>query len=189
MIECFIISGILAAQNITLNQPDGGEKWKLGDTEQIRWIATGLSNNMRVLLLKDGAVHGTIAGNVVFDPTETNYSINWPVGTHTTGTAVAYHKYKIRIKDPEEIEGIRKAGQLVVETLDMIESHIRPGLTTDEINTLVHDITIKNNAVPAPLNYRGFPKSVCTSVNEVIMGPSQCSLLIKCGSVLSASNK
>ncbi len=78
------------------------------------------------------------------------------------------NKYKIRIKDPEELEGIRKAGQLVVETLDMIESHIRPGLTTTEINTLVHDITIKNNAVPAPLNYRGFPKSVCTSVNEVI---------------------
>ena len=95
------------------------------------------------------------------------------------------NKYKIRIKDPEEIEGIRKAGQLVVETLDMIESHIRPGLTTNEINTLVHDITIKNNAVPAPLNYRGFPKSVCTSVNEVICHGIPSDYALKDGDIIN----
>mgnify|MGYP000620966829 CR=1 FL=1 len=50
----------------------------------------------------------------------------------------------------------------------LVEDMIRPGITTNDINTLVHDFTIQNNATPAPLNYRGFPKSVCTSINEVI---------------------
>jgi len=77
-------------------------------------------------------------------------------------------KHRIQIKTPEQIEGIRQAGQLVIETLDLVAPHIRPGITTDEINTMVHDFTIRNGAVPAPLNYRGFPKSVCVSINEVI---------------------
>ena len=81
----------------------------------------------------------------------------------------AYHrKYKIRLKEPTDIEGIRRAGCLVLDTLDLVEAQIRPGLTTEEINTLVHEFTVKNSAIPAPLKYRGFPKSVCTSVNEVI---------------------
>ncbi len=74
----------------------------------------------------------------------------------------------VPIKTSEEISGIRRAGELVIRTLDLVESHLRPGMVTNEINTLVHDYTIKNNAVPAPLNYRGFPKSVCVSINEVI---------------------
>jgi methionyl aminopeptidase len=57
---------------------------------------------------------------------------------------------------------------LVLKTLNLAENHLKAGITTDEINTLVHDYTIQNNAKPAPLNYRGFPKSVCVSVNEVI---------------------
>ena len=77
-------------------------------------------------------------------------------------------KYGIRLKKKSDIEGIRQAGQLVLDTLDLVESKITPGLITDEINTLVHEYTIKNGATPAPLNYRGFPKSVCVSVNEVI---------------------
>ncbi len=77
-------------------------------------------------------------------------------------------KHKIRLKQPQDIEAIRRAGQLVVQTLDLVEAMIRPGITTDAINTLVHDFTIQNKATPAPLSYRGFPKSVCTSVNEVI---------------------
>lgn len=77
-------------------------------------------------------------------------------------------KYKIRLKAPEDIAGIRKAGDLVLAILDAVEAQIRPGLTTEGINTLVHEMTEKHHAVPAPLNYRGFPKSVCTSVNEVI---------------------
>jgi methionyl aminopeptidase len=77
-------------------------------------------------------------------------------------------KYRIRIKEKDDIEGIRRAGRLALDTLDMVESEIRPGLVTDEINTLVHEFTLKHGAVSAPLNYRGFPKSVCVSVNEVI---------------------
>jgi methionyl aminopeptidase len=78
------------------------------------------------------------------------------------------HKPKIRIKSPTAIAAIRRAGQLVIETLDIVEAHLKPGITTDSINTLVHEYTIANGATPAPLNYRGFPKSVCVSVNEVI---------------------
>lgn len=77
-------------------------------------------------------------------------------------------RYQIRVKTREEIAGIREAGRLAMETLDMVEAALRPGMTTDEINTLVHEFTIKRQAVPAPLNYRGFPKSVCVSVNEVV---------------------
>ena len=77
-------------------------------------------------------------------------------------------KYGIRLKKRSDIEGIREAGQLVLETLNLAESKITPGVITDEINTLVHEYTIKRGATPAPLNYRGFPKSVCVSVNEVI---------------------
>lgn len=78
------------------------------------------------------------------------------------------NRYKIRIKEKKDIEGIRRAGLLVLDTLDLVEREIRPGITTDDINTLVHEITVKNGGTPAPLNYRGFPKSVCVSVNEVI---------------------
>jgi len=77
-------------------------------------------------------------------------------------------KSKIRLKSPVDIEAIRRTGRLVVETLDLVESHLKPGITTDSINTLVHAFTLKNNATPAPLHYRGYPKSVCVSVNEVI---------------------
>jgi len=77
-------------------------------------------------------------------------------------------KYRIRVKTPKDIEAIRRVGRLVVATLNMVAPRIRPGIKTDDINTWVHEFTLQNGAVPAPLNYRGFPKSVCVSVNEVI---------------------
>ncbi len=76
--------------------------------------------------------------------------------------------FNIRLKEKADVEGIKQAGRLVIRTLDLVETKIRPGITTDEINTIVHEFTIKSGAIPAPLNYRGFPKSVCVSVNEVI---------------------
>ncbi len=79
-----------------------------------------------------------------------------------------FKKHKIRIKEEPDIEGIRKAGNLVIKTLNLIQETIRPGLTTDYLNALVHDFTLKHGATPAPLNYNGFPKSVCISVNDVI---------------------
>ena len=77
-------------------------------------------------------------------------------------------KYDINLKSPEEIEKIKKAGRLVLFGLEQAESMLAPGVTTDAVNRLVHKIADKHGAVCAPLNYRGFPKSVCTSVNEVI---------------------
>jgi len=77
-------------------------------------------------------------------------------------------KYSIRLKKPEDIDGIRAAGRLVLDTLDLVASKITPGIRTEDINTIVHEFTIKNNAIPATLGYRGFPKSVCVSVNEVV---------------------
>ncbi len=63
---------------------------------------------------------------------------------------------------------MRRACRLAAETLLMISAHIKPGVSTDEINARVHEHTLKHNAIPAPLHYRGFPKSVCTSVNAVV---------------------
>ena len=63
---------------------------------------------------------------------------------------------------------MRDACQLAADTLVMVGQHLKPGITTDDINTLVHDYTVQNGAWPSPLNYNGFPKSVCTSVNEVV---------------------
>ncbi len=75
----------------------------------------------------------------------------------------------VTIKTPEEQEKMRVAGRLAAEVLDMIGEHVRPGVTTDELNTICHQyITEVQGAIPAPLNYRGFPKSVCTSVNHVV---------------------
>lgn len=76
--------------------------------------------------------------------------------------------HNILLKEPHQIEGIRKAGQVLLDIMDKVEKIIKPGLKTDDINTLVHEETIKAGAVPAPLGYRDFPKSVCVSVNEVI---------------------
>jgi methionyl aminopeptidase len=75
---------------------------------------------------------------------------------------------QVVIKSAEEIEQMRPACRHAADTLVMIEEHIRAGITTDEINELVHEYTISHNATPAPLNYHGFPKSVCTSVNHVV---------------------
>ena len=72
------------------------------------------------------------------------------------------------IKTPEQIEGIRKAGVLNTNVLDYVAENIREGMSTEEINTLVHTFTVEHGGIPAPLNYEGFPKSVCTSINEVV---------------------
>jgi methionyl aminopeptidase len=75
----------------------------------------------------------------------------------------------ITIKTPEEIAKMRVAGRLAAEVLTMIEPHIQVGITTDELNIICHDYIVnQQQAIPAPLNYRGFPKSICTSVNHVV---------------------
>ena len=72
------------------------------------------------------------------------------------------------IKTKEQIEGIRKAGVLNTAVLDEVQRLIEPGMSTEQINTIVHEYTVSHGGIPAPLNYEGFPKSVCTSVNEVV---------------------
>src|SRR3954462_5621520 len=73
----------------------------------------------------------------------------------------------VEIKTKKEIEMIRESSRMAAETLLLVGDQLKPGMTTDEINRIVHEDTLRRGARPAPLNYHGFPKSVCTSVNEV----------------------
>ncbi len=77
-------------------------------------------------------------------------------------------KGQIKIHRDEDFEGMRKAGRLAAETLDFITPHVQPGVTTDALDKLCHDFIVEHDAIPAPLNYRGFPKSICTSINHVV---------------------
>ena len=86
----------------------------------------------------------------------------------------------IAIKTDEDIAGMREAGRLAAEVLEMIEPHVVPGITTGELDRICHDHIVNvQKAIPAPLNYKGFPKSICTSVNEVICHgiPSEAKIL------------
>jgi methionine aminopeptidase type I len=75
----------------------------------------------------------------------------------------------ITLKTSEEQQKMREAGRLAAEVLDMIGEHVKPGVTTDELDRLCHDHIVQvQQAVPANLNYRGFPKTICTSVNHVV---------------------
>lgn len=76
--------------------------------------------------------------------------------------------HRIVIYKPEDFAPMRAAGRLAAETLDMITEHVKPGITTERLNELCHDFITAHGAVPAPLNYRGFPKSICTSINHVV---------------------
>ena len=72
------------------------------------------------------------------------------------------------IKTAEQIEGIRRSSVVNTGVLDLVAREIKAGMSTAEIDKLVYDYTVSHGAIPAPLNYEGFPKSVCTSVNEVV---------------------
>ena len=75
----------------------------------------------------------------------------------------------ITLKTSDEIEKMRAVGALAARQLEMIEEHIKPGISTGELDRICHEFTVnEQNAIPAPLNYRGFPKSICTSVNHVV---------------------
>jgi methionyl aminopeptidase len=74
----------------------------------------------------------------------------------------------IKLHGAEGFEGMRRAGRLAAETLDFITPHVKPGITTGELDRLCHEFIVAREAIPAPLGYRGFPKSICTSVNHVV---------------------
>jgi len=74
----------------------------------------------------------------------------------------------IKIHGAEGFEGMRKAGRLAAEVLDFITPHVVAGVTTDALDKLCHEFIVSHGAIPAPLNYRGFPRSICTSINHVV---------------------
>ena len=74
----------------------------------------------------------------------------------------------IKLHGLADFAGMRAAGRLAAETLDLITPRVQPGVTTEELDRICHDHIVDNGAVPAPLNYRGFPKSICTSINHVV---------------------
>jgi len=86
-------------------------------------------------------------------------------------TAPAKSRYSgegIELHGDSAFAGMRRAGQLAAETLDFITPHVVPGVTTEELDRLCHDFITGHKAIPAPLNYKGFPKSICTSINHVV---------------------
>ncbi len=95
-------------------------------------------------------------------------------------------RMSVRIKSPEAIEKMRVAGRLAADVLDMIGPHVQPGVTTEELDRICHRyITQIQGAIPAPLNYRGFPKSICTSVNHQVCHGIPGSKRLKKGDVLN----
>lgn len=92
----------------------------------------------------------------------------------------------IKIKTPEQIEKMRVAGRLAAEVLEMIEPHVQPGITTSQLDQICHDYIVNvQNAIPAPLNYRGFPKSICTSVNHVVCHGIPADKVLKKGDIIN----
>lgn len=92
----------------------------------------------------------------------------------------------VSIKNPEEIEKMRVAGRLAADVLEMIAPHVQSGITTSELDKLCHDYIVDvQQAVPAPLNYHGFPRSVCTSVNHVVCHGIPSEKRLKNGDILN----
>ena len=90
------------------------------------------------------------------------------------------------VKSRQQIEGIRAAGRVTREILDLLEERVKPGVSTEDINAWVHEATLAKGGIPAPLNYRGFPKSVCTSPNEVVChGIPSPRVVLKDGDILN----
>jgi len=90
------------------------------------------------------------------------------------------------IKTPDEIEKMRVAGRLAAEVLEMIGEHVKPGVSTDELDRICHDYIVnEQQAIPAPLNYRGFPKSICTSVNHQVCHGIPGNKILKGGDIIN----
>lgn len=93
---------------------------------------------------------------------------------------------KIIIKTPEEIAKMRVAGRLAAEVLEMIEPHIQEGVTTEELDRICHEYIVnQQKAIPAPLNYHGFPKSICTSVNHQVCHGIPGAKKLKAGDIVN----
>jgi len=92
----------------------------------------------------------------------------------------------IIIKTPEQIEKMRIAGRLTMEVLEMIKPHVKKGVTTEQLNQICHDYIVnEQQAIPAPLNYHGFPKSICTSLNHVVCHGIPADKKLKDGDIIN----
>ncbi len=93
---------------------------------------------------------------------------------------------RIVIKNSDEIARMREVCQLTSTILDAVGPIIRPGMSTEDINAFVHDMTVKSGAKPSPLNYKGYPKSVCTSINDVVChGIPDRFVVLKAGDIIN----
>ena len=92
---------------------------------------------------------------------------------------------QIRLHGPEAFAGMRRAGQLAAEALDMLVPWVKPGVSTEKLDNLVLEFALDHGAIPAPLNYRGFPKSICTSVNHVVCHGIPSSKPLREGDILN----
>lgn len=95
------------------------------------------------------------------------------------------HKQTIVIHRPEDFEGMRQAGKLAAETLDFITPYVKPGVTTETLDQLCHDFILSHGAKPAPLGYKGYPKSICTSLNHVVCHGIPSERVLQDGDILN----
>jgi methionyl aminopeptidase len=91
----------------------------------------------------------------------------------------------VELKSQKEIDAIRVSSQMAAETLLLVGEMIRPGMTTEEIDRIVYEDTIRRGAIPSPLNYKGFPKSVCTSINDVVCHGIPDSQVLRPGDIVN----
>ena len=91
----------------------------------------------------------------------------------------------VEIHNKSEIEKMRASCRLAAATLEFIEPHVVPGVTTERLNELCHDFIVRHDAIPAPLNYKGFPKSICTSINNVVCHGIPGTLELKEGDIIN----
>ena len=95
-------------------------------------------------------------------------------------------RHGVIIKTAHEIAAMEVAGQLAADVLDMITEHVQPGITTGELDRICHEYIVEvQQAIPAPLNYRGFPKSICTSVNDVVCHGIPGDKVLKSGDIIN----
>ena len=92
---------------------------------------------------------------------------------------------KIKLHGAEAFEGMRRAGRVTAEALDLLSDKVLPGVTTEELDALVFEFAMDNKAVPAPLHYRGFPKAICTSLNHVVCHGIPGARVLKEGDILN----
>ena len=91
----------------------------------------------------------------------------------------------IKIHDAADFEGMRVTGKLAAECLDMLTPHVKPGVTTDALDKLAHDFIVDHGAIPACLGYKGYPKTICTSVNHVVCHGIPGDKVLKNGDILN----